>query len=306
MFHTANTQALWESSTREMQQAFGSPDDLKVLRENLIAQYGTEAAVLSERTETQSGFRVYTRVARWTGTDVPLQLVIAINELDKVAGFWIRPQAVAAYSPHLNYQTKANLCLPVDGEWYVYWGGRTVEDNYHAADQGQRFALDLLVLQNGGSHAGEPKVLANYHCWGRSVVAPAAGVIVHAVDGLKDQTIGASDPTNPAGNHVVIDFGSKEYGFLAHLQRNSIRVSAGDRVARGQEIGLCGNSGNSSEPHLHFHLQTSPVLGQGDGLPAQFLDYRANGVLIGRGEPTRGEMIRSENSPSSPRRRPRP
>jgi murein DD-endopeptidase MepM/ murein hydrolase activator NlpD len=57
-------------------------------------------------------------------------------------------------------------------------------------------------------------------------------------------------------------------------------------------MGLCGNSGNTSEPHLHFHMQTSPRLGQGEGLPTQFTNYQANGVQVGKGEPQRGETIK--------------
>ena len=176
--------------------------------------------------------------------------------------------------------------------WFGFWGGRDVEYNFLAVDAGQRFALDLLVVRDGRSHAGDPSMLESYHCWGRPILAPADGVVVRAVDGVPDQAIGASDPTNPAGNHVVIDFGNDEHGFLAHLQEGSVRVVAGDLVASGQDIGLCGNSGNSSEPHLHFHLETSPTLGRGEGLPAQFTNYRANGTLIGRGEPRKGESIR--------------
>ena len=296
MFHDGDIQAIWSASTPDMQKAFGSLNDLGELRNNLIAQFGTEDELLSERAATQVGFEVYTRVSRWTGTEAPLQLIIAIDEFNKVAGFWIKPQPMAAYSPHLDYRVKTDLYLPISGDWYVYWGGRTVEDNYHAVDKGQRFAVDQLVLEDGKSHEGDFNSLESYHCWGRSILAPAKGTIVQAVDGLPDQAIGTSDPANPTGNHVVIDFGNNEYGFFAHLQNNSVRVSAGDHVTLGQEVGLCGNSGNSSEPHLHFHLQTSPIFGQGDGLPAQFTNYKANGVLIKKGEPTKGEII----SPTRP------
>ena len=64
----------------------------------------------------------------------------------------------------------------------------------------------------------------------------------------------------PAGNHVVLDLGNGEYALLAHLQRGSVRVEAGDRVRAGDVLGLTGNSGNSSEPHLHFHVQDRPGL----------------------------------------------
>ncbi len=292
-FLHGDVEVIWSASTPEMQQAFGSTRNLATLRDDLLANFGAEQAILSERTAEQAGHDVYTRISRWTETPAPLELVIAFDDAERIAGFFIRPQPVAAQSSFLDYKTKARLRLPVDGDWFVYWGGRDIEDNYHAVDVGQRFALDLLIMREGQSHSGDPSSLESYHCWERPILAPAEGVVMRTVDGLPDQAVGASDPENPAGNHVVIDFGNDEYGFLAHLRQGSVRVTKGDVVTAGQEVGLCGNSGNTSEPHLHFHMQTSPRLGQGEGLPAQFTNYRANGVLINRGEPQKGESIQS-------------
>lgn len=290
-FLSGYVEIVWSSSAREMQQAFGSAENLAALRDDLLADFGSEQAVLSERTAEQAGHDVYTRVSRWTETPAPLELVIAFDGAERISGFFIRPQPVAASSQFLDYETKAVLRLPVDGNWFVYWGGRGIEDNYHAVDVGQRFALDLLIVRDGQTHSGDASALESYYCWGQPVLAPAKGIVMRAVDGLPDQAIGESDVANPAGNHIVIDFGGDEYGFLAHLQQGSVRVVKGDVVATGQEIGLCGNSGNTSEPHLHFHMQTSPRLRQGEGLPVQFTNYRANGVLINRGEPQKGESI---------------
>ncbi|RJE89257.1 M23 family metallopeptidase [Paracoccus onubensis] len=291
-FLRGDVESVWTRSTPDMQEAFGSIDDLTSLQDGLLSDLGTEEAVLSERVEKQAGHDVFTRLSRWTDAPALIEIVIAFDDAEHIAGFYVRPQPVAADSPYLNYETKAQMRLPVDGEWYVYWGGRSLEDNYHAVDMGQRFALDLLVLEDGESHDGDdPNNLESYHCWGRPILAPAGGIVAGVVDGLPDQAIGSTDPGNPAGNHVVIDFGNDEYGFLAHLRQNSVRVAKGDHVVPGQEIGRCGNSGNTSEPHLHFHLQTGPGLGQGKGLPAQFTDYRANGVVIHRGEPRKGEII---------------
>lgn len=283
---------VWKAATPDMRLAFGLVSTLASFRDGLLANFGTEEAILSERIERLAGHDVFTRLSRWTGSAVPLELVIVFDSTEHIAGFLIRPQAVAAQSPYLEYQTKARLQLPFSGEWYVYWGGRTLEDNYHASDAGQRFAMDMLILRGGRSHEGDPSSLASYHCWGEPVLAPADGVVVRAVDGLPDQAIGTVDTENPAGNHVVIDLGNDEYAFLAHLQQNSVSVVKGDRVVSGQKIGHCGNSGNSSEPHLHFHLQSSPDLGRGHGLPAQFTNYLADGVRIDRGEPTKGQAIR--------------
>jgi hypothetical protein len=285
---------VWEAATPDMRLAFGPVSDLALLRESLLAKFGTEEAILSERIERQAGHDVFTRLSRWTSSAAPLELVIVFDSTERIAGFLLRPQPMTAESPYLDYQTKASLRLPFRGEWHVYWGGRSIEDNYHAADAGQRFALDLLILRGGQSHAGDPSSLASYHCWGQPILAPADGVVVRAVDGLPDQEIGKTDTENPAGNHIVIDLGNGEYVFLAHFQRNTLRVIKGDHVTSGQEIGRCGNSGNTSEPHLHFHLQTNPVLGSGLGLPAQFMNYRADGVPVERGEPTKGQNVRTD------------
>jgi murein DD-endopeptidase MepM/ murein hydrolase activator NlpD len=101
------------------------------------------------------------------------------------------------------------------------------------------------------------------------------------------------DAKNPAGNYVLLDHGDGEYSLLAHLIPGSLAVKPADRVVAGQLLGRCGNSGHSSEPHLHYHLQTSAKVGDGDGLPAQFHGYLADGSLVSRGEPQRGQTIRA-------------
>lgn len=68
----------------------------------------------------------------------------------------------------------------------------------------------------------------------------------------------------------------------------------GDKVKRGDLVGRCGNSGNSSEPHLHYHLQNGPHFGQAEGLPAQFRNYVADGKKIERGELVKGQHISSK------------
>jgi hypothetical protein len=291
-FLNGDVDAVWDAATPRMRQTFGSPAALAALQDDLIRDLGREEAILSQTVVQDGAHDRFTQVSRWSGANAPLELSIALTETEAVDGFLVRLQPVAADSPFLDYQTKADLRLPVDGEWMVYWGGRDIAQNYHAADPGQRFALDLVVVRDGQTHSGDPARLESYHCWGQPILAPAPGTVVAAVDGLPDQPIGQTDPANPAGNHVVIDFGGGEFGFLAHLRSGSLRLKAGDLVTTGQEIGDCGNSGNTSEPHLHFHLQTTPTLGQGDGLPAQFQNYIADGAPVEIGEPVQGQVIR--------------
>ena len=69
------------------------------------------------------------------------------------------------------------------------------------------------------------------------------------------------------GNHVIIDIGGGHYAFYAHLKPGSLRVKVGDRVKRGQVIALVGNTGNSTEPHLHFHISDYPSPLGSEGMP---------------------------------------
>ena len=106
--------------------------------------------------------------------------------------------------------------------------------------------------------------------------------------------IGAPFASPPEGNHVIIDHGNSEYSVLAHLKLGSVKVKAGDKVKSDTMIGRCGNSGNAETPHLHIHLQNTPILFNGEGLPMQFHDYLADKKLVSSGEPERGQTIRNE------------
>lgn len=216
----------------------------------------------------------------------------ALGDGGVVQGFWMRPRREAAPSRFLEYETKTPLRLPFDGEWAVYWGGRTVEQNYHAVAVDQRFAYDLVVVRDGRTHTGDGTRNEDYNCYGLPILSPGAGVVAVAVDGIEDNRPGVMNASEPPGNYVVIDHGNGEYSFLAHLRKGSVRVRAGDRVSAGDVVGECGNSGNSSEPHLHYHLQTTPDFGRGEGLPAQFRSYVADDVPVERGEPVQGQRIR--------------
>jgi len=192
------------------------------------------------------------------------------------------------------YRTKTKLFLPFDGEWYVFWGGRTVGQNRHAKVQCQRFAYDFLVLRQGKSSGGSGEANTDYYCFGLPVYAPGDGTVVQAEDDVPDNLPGILNARQLLGNHVILDHGNGEFSFLVHLKGGSVRVRTGDRVHAGDMIGECGNSGHSSEAHLHYHLQTAPVLAAGEGLPAQFVDYIANAKKVGCGEPVAGETIRSQ------------
>jgi hypothetical protein len=303
-FYAGETAAIWQQMTGPMQEALGSAAGLAAFRGQVDEQLGAEEAVLDERVEPSGGFEVYLRTARFAKSNRSILVQWTFDAEGRVAGFFVRPAATEAPSRYLDYETKTALSLPFDGEWYVFWGGRSLAENYHAVSIDQRFAYDFLVYEGGRSHRGDGRRVEEYHCWGRPILAPAEGKVAVAVDGLPDQAPGAMDREHPPGNHVILDHGNGEFSLLAHLQNGSVAVKKGGRVGAGQRLGLCGNSGNTSEPHLHYHLQTTSEFGRGEGLPAAFRDYLRDGQPVERGEPRRGETVaprkREEQSESRP------
>jgi murein DD-endopeptidase len=155
-----------------------------------------------------------------------------------------------------------------------------------AADVPQRFAIDWVeVDKSGKTYSGDEKKNESYYCYGQKIHAVADGVVTEVKDGIPQNVPGASSRAVPitletvGGNHIILDLGGGVFAFYAHLQPGSLRVKLGDHVKTGQVIALLGNSGNSTEPHLHFHLidRSSPLAGE--GLPFSYPAYQ----LLGKG-----------------------
>jgi murein DD-endopeptidase MepM/ murein hydrolase activator NlpD len=293
-FRAGEIGPLWAQMTSRMREALGSEQALEQFRAQVLDQFGEAKALIEETVDSEAGVRVYRRFERFSKVPAVIVTEWSFDADDRIAGFYVRPRqepAEPAESPHLDYETKNRLRLPFDGEWTVGWGGRTAEQNNHVIATDQRFAYDFLVQKDGTSYRGDGERLADYYCWDRPILAAAAGEVVAAVDGLDDNLPGETDPAHAAGNHVILDLGRGEYALLAHLRKGSLAVGVGDRVTAGRELGRCGNSGNTSEPHLHFHLQDGPRFGEGLGLPAFFSDYLADGEPVARGEPVRGQTV---------------
>lgn len=298
-FYGGELAKLRERFAPEMQAAM-SADALQTFRKQVDEQLGPETGVVDEKVTPNGPYQVYVRTASFAKFPGKVVVQWTLDGEGKVGGFFVRPapppeateKKKEAPSAHLDYVTKTPLHLPFNGEWTVFWGGRSVEENYHAATRDQRFAYDLVVTKEGKTHEGDGTRNAQYYCFGQPILAPAAGKAVVVVDGLEDNVPGKMDREHPPGNHVVLDHGNGEFSFLAHFAKGTVKVAQGADVAAGAVLGQCGNSGNTSEPHLHYHLQTTPVFHEGEGLPAQFLDYVADGKAVERGEPTRGQKIR--------------
>jgi hypothetical protein len=296
-FFAGELQPLWDEFDAPMRAALGSLETLTAFRTQAIAQIGTEEQLLDESVQADGEARTYVRKARFSKVPMPIQVIFGFGADGRIGTFAVRPEPTEAPSEHLDYQTKTALRLPFDGEWTVFWGGRTLAQNYHAAVVDQRFAYDILMLKDGASHTGDGKRNEDYHCFGQLLLAPGAGVVVVAVDGIADNVPGEMNPKHAAGNHVILDHGNGEYSLLAHFRNGTLKVKSGEHVESGAPLGECGNSGNSSESHLHYHLQDGPKFHAGAGLPAQFLGYEADGQPVDRGEPVKGQRIRPQTPP---------
>jgi len=148
----------------------------------------------------------------------------------------------------------------------------------------QRYAIDWVRPENGSTFRGKREDNSAYHAYGAEVIAVADGTIVAVKDGIPENVPGLTSRAVPitletiGGNLVVHDIGQGQYAFYAHLQPGSLRVKPGDRVQRGQVLGLLGNSGNSTEPHLHFHIGNGPAILGSEGVPFVIREYELIGA----------------------------
>ena len=168
-----------------------------------------------------------------------------------------------------------DLAFPLT-EGYIGQGGNSVLINYHRSDTtSQQYALDIVKLNSYGMSATGffPDDLNKYSIYGDTIFSPCAGKIVQMKDGLDNLPPGVRDNHNPAGNHIILEY-ENNLILMAHMLKNSIMVSTGDVVKRGQPIARVGNSGRTIHPHLHIHAiagtDTSKIIEGGNGIPIYF------------------------------------
>lgn len=196
--------------------------------------------------------------------------------------------------PRLDAPASAALRLPFDGTWWAGEAPTPEIGNHHLAAPEQRHAYDFSVWRDGATHRDDGDENAEYFAWDQPVLAPGAGTVVDVRDGIADNRPQVETKAEePAGNHVVVEVGAGEYALFAHLRAGTVAVAEGDVITAGEVIGRTGNSGNSSEPHLHFHLQDLPTFepGTGTGIPVRFEQHLANGVEQDLGAPSGGQFV---------------
>lgn len=184
--------------------------------------------------------------------------------------------------------------LPLRGRW-VAGAGSTLHSHHRWAVP-EEFAFDFVRYgASGGTYGGDGAKVTDYYAYGEPVLATADGEVVAVLDKLPDSVAAmrradetlaqyqkrllesqgallAAGTESIPGNHVVVRHAEGIYSVYGHLKPGSAAVAIGDQVKAGQQLGEVGTSGNSTEPHLHFHLCDAPDPLQCAGLPVAFDD----------------------------------
>ncbi|MFD6279994.1 M23 family metallopeptidase [Streptomyces sp. NPDC060209] len=202
---------------------------------------------------------------------------------------------------------------PVTGRWIALNSPADKVPSHGTHGYGQSYAIDIVAEPEEGSRPPFRRLWPvarpnrDFPAFDAPLVAVADGTVVHVSDGQRDHLSRNSGPAlaylmavealvrdmagarRIVGNHIVLDIGDGAYAAYAHVRRGSLQVKAGDTVREGQVLARCGNSGNSSEPHVHFQLMDHPDLDVARGIP---FTWRGIGV------PANGSAFTAEGAVS--------
>jgi murein DD-endopeptidase MepM/ murein hydrolase activator NlpD len=249
---------------------------------NLIAP---SVKLAGPKLEKEQALLVTSQVFAFSGARDTVQVRVR----GKIAG---RASEVTGTLPIKSEFAKNKYIFPLRGISYAGWGA-----SFHTGHRWlipEEFALDIAKLGDGGlSHKGTGTRFEDYYAYGTDVLAAADGQVIEAENTQPEDPTAMQQPdetqeayfarlqqdqgkrlakgvTSVTGNYVMIDHGRSEYALYAHLHPGSVRVKVGYRVKAGDVIGKLGSSGNSTEPHLHFHVCDSADPLQCAGIPVNF------------------------------------
>lgn len=219
---------------------------------------------------------------------LPDSIQVVVNAVDH-AGNPIKGRKSIAV---VNHKSKNEYHLPLKGTWFA--GAAPSLNSHHRWGSIQEFAFDFVKTgANGKTFRGEGNKLSDYYAYGEPVYSIGEGKVVSISDGAYESDNNLKQPeetveeylmrsskyqqellskgfANVLGNHVIIQHEGGEYSYYVHLKTGSLKVQVGDVVTRGQQIGELGHSGNSTEPHLHFHLTDGPDMSYSRSIPVSF------------------------------------
>jgi len=216
-------------------------------------------------------------------SDMPCTIALRVHSIQPESKNL--PESTATSPPwKINLQPVIVLAPPFKGDGWVNANGCCLEVGPHrfvtnpmngTLDPSEQFAIDWIKIdRQGKAFRGDGKKSEQWLCYGVELLAVAPGTVVEVMRDLPDEPPGVA-PTNLtvpqiAGNHVLLDLGSGRYAMYAHLAPHSATVHVGDRVKTGDKLGLLGNTGNTTGPHLHFQISDRPSTLDTTSLPFVF------------------------------------
>ena len=185
------------------------------------------------------------------------------------------------------------LDLPVRGTWLAGQAGASATTNGHLSN---RYAIDLLKLgPDGRLFKGREEAVTDFYSYDEPVYAPADGRVTQVVSNLESDLVGHVDKDHPGGNVIIIDIGKGKYVYFGHLKKGGTVVEEGRFVTAGTLLGYVGNSGYSTHPHLHMHVQNQP---KSDSEQRKFFPFRFTKMrrkrLIFWGKISGGALLRND------------
>jgi murein DD-endopeptidase MepM/ murein hydrolase activator NlpD len=282
-YNEQDGQAVFDMMDANMQQSLSLPK-LSAILDSFYTNFGI---MESYQFETREGI-VEVFLAQFEKGKQMIHIVA--NSEEKLSGLLFKPYDVEGKGKLDRNITK--LQLPFKGEWFTYWGGVNKRQNYHVTYKPQQGAFDFIVRdKNGSSYQRSGTRNEDYYAFGKRLYAVCEAVVIRVVTGVEDNRPGEMNPAQAFGNYVVLRTANDEFIFYAHFQKESIKVKTGDVVKQGQYLGDCGNSGNSSEPHVHLHIQDGPNVLADIGARCFFESLIVNGTLEIDYSPVQGDVI---------------
>jgi murein DD-endopeptidase MepM/ murein hydrolase activator NlpD len=237
------------------------------------------------------------------GDVLPAAITRALAVAAGVAGPLFALGLAASYLPRAAVAGAVDLRAPVAGRWVALNSPADRVPSHGTHGYGQTYAIDLVHDPEPGARptfgsGGGFRPPADFPAFGAPVLAPADATVVRVRQGARDHRTRTTWPavvvmmleamlrevTGPGrilGNHVVLRLDDATYVTLAHLQRGSVEVAPGERVVAGRRLAACGNSGNSSEPHVHLQVTDHPRPTVAAGVPFRFVDVEVEGAADG-------------------------
>jgi Peptidase family M23 len=262
--------------------------------ESMIAHLGVSQEGVAGRTIEAGRSVMMFFILDLGQTKPPRAIELSLHVLDDKGGthdITIAPLQVSDESPVV-------VAPPLRGEWIAGDSVNNTPDAAHRravlVDDGhawlaQRYAIDWVQYKTVDgvrtTWKGPEDKNDSYFCYDQPIFSVAAGKVVDMADGLPENVPHSGKYAIPinfndaAGNHVVVEIGPHRYVLYAHMRPGTVRVKIGDHVSVGEIVGHVGNTGSSTEPHLHMHIDDQPSFLAGNGVPYEFTEGEASGPV---------------------------